>query len=262
MRDATDTIYKRFRPGRFVRRSDIAAMLKDPQKTAAAVQWLLESGKGLAVDRGLYYLKSPDEWYRDSIEVNPLLVAANIRPKGIIGYHAALKCYGIAYSESSLFQVAVDKNVRRVVKRFEFQKARYELYRADLTFGVTSSVVDDVRVKHFSRERILLEGLMFPDRFLGMSEFLQSIEGFTWVDLDALAVMVKHYPLVTVSMRLGRLLERDRGRWHVKTAMLSDLEKRRPESRILLVKSMPRGNRLVRRWSLMVPKTIEALGEV
>ncbi|MFZ1946208.1 MAG: hypothetical protein WAW06_01520 [bacterium] len=262
MGSTTESIYRRFRPGRFVRRSDIGALLRDPRRTATAVAWLLESGRALTVQRGLYYLKSPDEWHRDSVEVNPLLVAANAHPKGVIGYHAALKCYGSAYSESSQYQVAVDKSVRRVLKGFDFQRAGYKFYRADLSFGLASSVIDDVRVSHFSRERILLEGLMFPDRFLGIGEFLQSIESFTWVDLDALRGMVRYYPLVTICMRLGWLLEQNAERWHVGARILNDLEQHRPESRILLVKSMSRGNRLVRRWSLMVPKTVDALTEV
>lgn len=103
MRDITDRIYKRFRPVLFVRRRDISAMLKDLRKTETAVQWLLESGKGPAVDRGLHYLKSRDEWYADSVEVNPLLVAANVHDyaplesTSIWGQtHGAASCYCVA----------------------------------------------------------------------------------------------------------------------------------------------------------------------
>lgn len=96
-----------------------------------------------------------------------------MHPKGIIGYHAALSVYGSAYSESRLFQVAVDRSVARAPKPFTFQKASYQFYRSDLSFGVTSSVIEDAKVSHFTRERIVLEGLMLPERFLGMGEFLQ-----------------------------------------------------------------------------------------
>lgn len=97
---------------------------------------------------------------------------------------------------------------------------------------------------------------MYPDRFLGMSEFLKSIEGFSWINLESLFEMVKHYPIKSISMRLGWLLENNKQQWHVAESALKKLEKNRTESRILLVKNKPKGNYLVKRWSLMVPRTL------
>jgi hypothetical protein len=109
---------------------------------------------------------------------------------------------------------------------------------------------------------MILEGLTFPDRFLGASEFLKSIEGFSWIDTKKLMDMLNYYPLTSISMRLGWLLEKNQKRWHVSEAILKELEKNRPESRILFVKSKPRGNYLEKRWSLMVPRTVNELSEL
>jgi predicted transcriptional regulator of viral defense system len=257
------TIYEKFQSLRIVHRAEILNQFAgDVEKTNNAIRWLIKSGKAFAIKGGLYYLKPPHEWYTDDVEVNPLILASRMHPEGVVGYHAALKCYGVAYSESRTFQVAINRSVPRVPMAFEFQNARYEFYRTDISFGIASSVVDDVRVRHFSRERILLEGLMYHDRFLGMSEFLQSIEGFAWVDLDALKSMLKHYPLTTISMRLGWLLEKHRERWHVSEKILKKLEKRRPASRIQLIKSKTRHTLLAKRWNLMVPKAIENVSEI
>lgn len=103
---------------------------------------------------------------------------------------------------------------------------------------------------------------MFSDRFLGISEFLKSIEGFSWIDLDKMMGIIGHYPLTTISMRLGWLLENNQERWRVDEWILKELEKKRPESRILLVKNKSRGNYLEKRWSLMVPKTVQSLIEI
>lgn len=257
------TIYEKFQHLRIVRRAEILNYFSgDAEKTNNAIRWLIKSGRALAIKGGLYYLKPPQEWYTDDVEVNPLILTSRIHPKGVVGYHAALKCYGVAYSESRTFQVAVNRSAPRAPTAFEFQNARYEFYRTDASFGIASSVVDDVRIRHFSRERLLLEGLLYPDRFLGMPEFLQSIEGFTWVDLDALMSMLKHYPLTTISMRLGWLLEKNRERWHVSEKMLRKLEKHRPKSKIQLLKRKSRDTLLLKRWNLMVPKTIERMSEV
>ena len=256
-----EDILKRFQHQGIVTRKEIMAKLGDQVKTTTAVKGLLENRKALFIKKGLYYLKSPDEWYRDYVEINPLLLAGRMHPKSVVGYHAALKCYGTAYSESNLFQVALDNSVRRVSKPFEFQNVRYQFYKADLSFGIVSSVLDKFKIKHFSRERLLLEGLMFPERFLGIGEFLQSIDGFTWLDLDDLLSMINHYPKTTIYMRLGGLLECNKKKWSVDEKILKKLEKKRPESRLMLVKNQTRNNYLVKRWSLMVPKTVNELSE-
>ena len=261
MSDITEKVLKKFQYKRVVRWKEIADFLQDQVKATTGVQWLLKSGKAISIRKGLYYLKRPNEWLQDELEINPLLIAGHIHPEGVIGYHAALKCYGVAYSESNVFQIALPKSIRRAWKAFSFQKAHYRFYRANLSFGATSSVIEDVKVQHFSRERILLEGLMYPDRFLGMSEFLKSIEGFSWIDLDSLFKMVKHYPIKSISMRLGWLLENNKQQWHVAESDLKKLEKNRTESRILLVKNKPKGNYLVKRWSLMVPRILRDLSE-
>ncbi len=262
MPNTTEKVLKKFQYKRVVRWKEIASFLGDEVRATTAIQWLLKSGKAVAIKKGIYYLKRPDEWLDEKLEINPIIIAGYTHPQGVIGYHTAMKCYGVSYSESNLFQVAVPKSVPRVMKPFKYNNAQYKFYRADLSFGIASSVIDDVRVSHFSRERILLEGLMSPDRFLGVSEFLKSIEGFSWVDLDKLMDMLNYYPLTSISMRLGWLLEKNQKRWHVSETILKELEKKRPESRILLVKSKPKGNYLEKRWSLMVPKTVNELSEV
>ncbi len=261
MAKITEGIIKEFQNKRIVHRREIVSFLKSESKTTTAIDWLLKSGKALFIKKGLYYLKKTDEWFRDYIEVNPLILAGYIHPKGVVGYHASLKCLGKAYSESTVFQVALDKSVPRVCKPFEFQNGRYEFYRTNLSFGIVVSVIDDVKVRHFSKERIILEGLMFPDRFLGLSEFLQSIENITWINPDKVLSMLNNYPLKTVSMRLGWLLERQKSYWHIDEGILKKLEKNKPESNILLNKKKTKYNYLVKRWKLMVPKTINELNE-
>jgi len=74
--------------------------------------------------------------------------------------------------------------------------------------------------------------------------------------------ILNYYPLISISMRLSWLLENYQKQWRVNESILKKLEKRRPESRILLVKKKPRGNYLVKKWSLMVPKTVNELSEI
>ena len=262
MSSASEKIFLEFGYKRIVRWKEIVSLLGDEVKATTVMQWLLKSKKAITIKKGIYFLKRPNEWLLEEIEVNPLLVAGNPHPNGIIGYHSALKCYGVAHSESNVFQVALPKSMKRVKKPFNFQQARYEFYRTDLSFGITSSVIDDVRLKHFSRERILLEGLKVPARFLGIHEFLMSLEGFLWIDFSELMSILNNYPATTISMRLGWLLENNRKRWNVSDSVLKTLERNRTESRIYLLKKQTKGNILAKRWNLLVPKTLEDLSEV
>jgi predicted transcriptional regulator of viral defense system len=254
-------VYEQFKANRIVQWKEVAVYLNNATKAKAAMQWLVKSGKALAIKKGIYYFKRPQEWNMLEVEVNPLIIAGKVHPEGVIGYGSALKAYGVAYSESRQMQVAVNKSVTRTPKSFSFQNKEYLFYRSDLSFGMDSSVIDDVRVRHFSRERILLEGLKYPDRFLGMAEFLKSVENFPYVNTDKLLSMMEHYPQTTISMRLGWLLERNEKRWTVDNKVYKELLKHRPESRIMLIKGQPKGNVLNKRWSLMVPKTLLHLDE-
>lgn len=255
-------LYRALQHNRIVQRKDIVAFYGgDIPLANKNIQALLKSGKAVRIKTGVYYFKRPDEFYDNMVYVNPLLIAAKVYPDGAIVYHTALKVLGSAYSESQLFQVGVPNAVRRPPRSFEFQNAAYQFHRVDMSFGIDSTVVADVRIKCFSKERALLEGLVHPHLFFGMSEFLQSVEGFAWVNTNALLDMLPRYPVKTVGMRLGWLLERFRERWHVPAAVLASLEKHRTISRVFLLPDQRKDNRLESRWNLMVPKTLYNLDE-
>jgi hypothetical protein len=102
----------------------------------------------------------------------------------------------------------------------------------------------------------LLESSPFPPKF---SRTIY--EGFSWIDFDELMKIIQYYPPTSISMRLGWLLENFKKRWKVTESIFKELEKNRTESRIYLLKSPTRGNFLVKRWNLMVPKTVSNMRE-
>jgi predicted transcriptional regulator of viral defense system len=259
----TGKLYHAFQQERIVQRKDIVYFYDGNAPLANLnIQRLLKSRRAIRIKTGVYYFKKPDEFYDDLTLVKPLLVAGKVHPEGILVYHTALRLTGDAYSESHVFQVGIPGEKRRLPRQFEFQNAEYRFYRIDNSFGLETTVIDDVRIRHFSKERIVVEGLMHPDHFYGMPEFVKSIEGFKWIDIDALLTMLPHYPVQTASMRLGWLLERFQKRWYVPEDILSELEQYRTISRLFLVSRQRKGNKLSPRWNLMVPKTLYNLDEI
>ncbi len=256
------TIYEKFQPQRIVCRAEILNHFAgDVEKTNNAIRWLITSGKAQPIKAGLYYLKRPNEWFEKEATVSPWLVASKAVPNGVIAYHSALRLRGEAYSETSQFQVAVGLEFPRAPKSFAYQGARYHFFRADLSFGIEEIPVLDFIVRAFSKERLLLEGLMVPDRFFGIAEFLKSIEDFKWVDLEGLLSMLPHYPLATASMRLGWLLEKFRDKWYVGDEILEKLRQNKPQDLAFLEARKRKGNVLERKWNLMVPAALAFLDE-
>jgi len=255
-------IYKKFQHLHIVHRAEILNYFaRDVEKTNNAIRWLLKSGKAQTIKTGLYYFKRPQEWFENEVTVSPWLIAGRAILEGAIAYHSALRLRGEAYSETSQFQVAVGFEFSRAPKSFAYQGASYRFYRADLSFGVEEVAVLDGTVRAFSKERILLEGLMAPDKFLGMAEFLKSIEGFKWIDLDGLLAMLPHYPLSTISMRLGWLLEKFRAQWFVSDDILKKLGKNKPSDLTFLLARKRKGNRQVKNWNLLVPQNLAFVDE-
>ena len=102
---------------------------------------------------------------------------------------------------------------------------------------------------------------MRPDKFYGFSEFLKSVEGIMWLDLDHLLSMISKFPLPTISMRLGWLLQKKHKDWYVEESHLDRLKAYRPEDKVFLISSVRNGNILDKTWNLMVPKEILNLDE-
>jgi predicted transcriptional regulator of viral defense system len=255
-------VYKKFLPQKVVRRTQVLDYLGgDVEKTNSALRWLVKSGKAQRIKTGLFYLKQPHEWYQDNINVSPWLIAGNASEGGVIGYHSSLKLLGNTYSEANEMQIVVGLEYDRRPNSFSYQNIRYKYFRSDLSFGITDHIVLDTKAKIQDKERLVLEGLMKPDKFYGMAEFLKSIENIKWLDLSHLLKMTTNFPLSTVSMRLGWLLERNQKTWYVEDSHLNQLQANRPEDRVFLISSKRNGNILDKTWNLMVPKSILYLDE-
>jgi predicted transcriptional regulator of viral defense system len=255
-------IYKKFITQKVVRRAQVLDYLAgDVEKTNTALRWLIKSGKAKRIKSGLFYFKQPEEWYQNNITVLPWLIASNAVKGSVIGYHSALKLLSYAYSEVNEIQIVVGLEYKRVPKSFSYQNIQYKYFRSDLSFGIIEKVVSDRKIKVFDKERLVLEGLMKPDNFYGMSEFLNSTENIKWLDIDHLFEMKRNFPITTVSMRLGWLLEKNRDKWYVKNTDLNQLRANRPEDRVFLINSVRNGNILDKPWNLLVPKKILSMDE-
>jgi predicted transcriptional regulator of viral defense system len=255
-------VYQKFLPQKVVRRNQVLEYLAgNVEKTNSNLRWLVKSGKAQRIKTGLFYFKQPDEWYQENVTVSPWIIAGKASEGSVIGYHSVLKILGHAYSEVNELQIAVGLESKRVPKSFTYQNIHYKFFRSDLSFGITDHKISDTKIKIHDKERLVLEGLMRPDKFYGLPEFLKSVEGIMWLDLDHLLSMISNFPLPTVSMRLGWLLQKKQKDWYVEESHLDRLKSYRPEDRVFLISSVRNGNILDKTWNLMVPKEILNMDE-
>ncbi len=258
----TGKLYRTLQHKRIVHRNEVIQFYKGNVPIANLnIQRLLKSKRAIRIKTGVYYFRKPDEFYDDLTLIDPLLVAGKVQVNAVVVYHSALQIKGVAHSLGDVYQIGVSKSLKHKPSSFDFQNAHYQFYRVDVSFGIEKKIIDDIKVNTFSKERIILEGLMHPDHFWGIPEFLKSIEGFKWLNFDKLMEILQYYPIKTVSMRLGWLLERFQKFWYIPDKILTTLEKNRTITRLFLIPSKRKGNKLVSRWNLMVPKQLDYLDE-
>ncbi|MBC8402599.1 MAG: hypothetical protein H8E14_14015 [Candidatus Marinimicrobia bacterium] len=252
-------VYEEFRQYKVVRREEIIRFFTgNVEKANNSIRWLVASGKAQRIKPGLLYLRQPNEWGKKEVSISPWLVAARSVDDAVIAFHSALAVRGEAYSDSSMIQMAVGLKNTKKPNSFTYQGKAYTYYRENLDFGLMKKVVDDVKIQVFDPERIVLEGLKHSDRYLGMDEFLQGIEGIGWLDLSKLMQYLdSYYESNSMRMRLGWLLELKQAQWYVKPKQLKRLEKTRPLDPVYLVSSKRSGNYRVARWNLMIPKNLK-----
>jgi hypothetical protein len=109
-------------------------------------------------------------------------------------------------------------------------------------------------------ERTLVEGFSRPSLAGGLEELVRSAAGFTTLDLDLLEEVLRRYDLARLWAATGWFLAMFQKSFHVPDALLSRMEKHRPRSRFYVERGR-RGGALVRRWNLILPKTLLSLGE-
>ncbi|MBC8553752.1 MAG: hypothetical protein H8D23_29415 [Candidatus Brocadiales bacterium] len=255
-------LYSVFQKKRVVYREEIINYYKGNRQLADLnIHRLLKSGNALRIKSGVYYFKEPNELYNEHLTIDPLLIAGKVHPKGVLAFNTALRVTGDAYSSSHEYQIGLPDSEITIPKKFKLLNVTYLFTKMDLSFGLDGCIYKEVNIRYFSKERILLEGLMRQEKFFGITEFLNSVDGFSHINPENLLIMLLKYPVKTASMRLGWLLERNQNKWYVPEVILQKLERYRGISRLFLVPGQRNGNILVSRWNLMVPRALLHLEE-
>jgi predicted transcriptional regulator of viral defense system len=216
-----------------------------------------------AVTRGVYaavpYAIAPERFQPDAY-----LVGAAMRADAVFAYYSAIVLLGAARVEWNVVTVLTSRrrpalDVGSVRVDFASQPPAL-VNRRQTALGVRTVDRLGRSLRVTGPERTLVDGFRHPGRVGGIAELVAAAAGFSVLDLDLVARVLRAYDEKTVWAAVGWFLERHRSSFSVPEAFLRQLERRRPKSRVYLVRGEGRG-RLARRWNLMLPESVAAPGE-
>lgn len=233
------------------------------QRAIRRLRYHVDQGRARSVAHDVYVAIPPGA-DPDNFHPDRYLVAAAVRPDGVLAHHAALELLGAAHSDWRVCSVLTDKPRAPVSLgsvRIEFlphPAALRERHGESLGVRTIDRLGRTLRIT--GPERTLLDGLRQPDRAGGLEEIVESAAGFGVLDLRLLRHLLEAYDEKRLWAATGWFLERHRDRFFVPDDYLAALEPHRPASPRYLARGV-RGGTLQSRWNLIVPNALTRTGE-
>lgn len=227
------------------------------------LKYHLKTGRLKRVTREVYAVVPPVVSVED-FRPDPFLVAKAMHPNGIFSHHSALELLGAAYSVWNQCTLYIARRRRPLL--LDGLTIRF----LDPPLPMQTDSCKQVGTRRIERqgmlldvtgpERTLVEGFSRPSLVGGLEELVRSAAGFTTLDLELLEEVLRRYNLAKLWAATGWFLEMFQKSFHVPDALLTRMEQRRPRSRVYIARDQ-RGGTLVRRWNLILPKSLLSLGE-
>jgi len=182
----------------FSLRDAVAALSPGQRKgTLDRLQYFAKQGRVKSVAYGVY-ASVPAGVDARRFQPDRYLVAAALRPDGVISHHAALELLGAAHSDWSACTVLTRRRRRPVALdgvTIQFLTPPAMLarrHRENLGVRPVDRLGQTLRVT--GPERTLVDGFWQPGLVGGLSELVESAAGFGILDLDLLREVLKACP--------------------------------------------------------------------
>lgn len=233
------------RPGDPISLKEAAKLLStDAATISAALTHLAGRGDVIKVRKAL--------WVRAGASADPHRLGARVIAPYAFSYGTALALHGAATTERSEVLITSPRRF----DSFEHEGIRYRRTQPWTEEGRKKVSVGPEFVWVTTPEKTLVECARIPSNAGGFAELLRAAAALPRLDPQELLRWVDHYAEANLAARLGFLLENTEQR-EGEVAILPDLERRKPSTRIYLERGR-RGGRLVRRWNLIVPSHLLA----
>lgn len=215
-------------------------------------------GKLRKLARGVY-ASVPPGVEPTKFQPDRFLVAAALRPDAVFSHHSALELLGAAHSE---WRRCTAYSARRSQPfdvdglDLRFLSHPQPLVRKQATELGTRSVHRlDRKLRVTGPERTLIDGFRRPDLVGGLAEFVESVAGFSVLELALLFELLDVFGQKVLWAAVGWFLETYRATFFVSDEDLALINKHLPRAPLYLARDQ-RGGVLVRRWNLIVPDAL------
>jgi predicted transcriptional regulator of viral defense system len=224
-----------------------------------ALLYYVKKGKLLHLRRALYVVLPPNAT-PETVQIDPYLIAGKAVEDSILAYHTALELHGVAYSSFEQFTFITQHKV----KPFQLANQKYQpiaipsilLKNKQNSFGVEVINRQGVDIKITNSARTFVDVLDRIELAGGIEEVYRSLENMVILNIDEII----HYCLMLKNARLaakvGYFLEERKGAFAITDKKLRPLLAAKPKVPQYLSKGIQTNCCLVKKWNLMLPKSL------
>jgi len=228
--------------------------------TLERLKYSATRGKLKKLARGVY-ASVPPGVEAAKFQPDRFLVAAALRPDAVFSHHSALELLGAAHSE---WRLCTAYSARRS-QPFDLEglELRFLSHPQSLVrhqavdLGTRSVHRLDRELRVTGPEHTLIDGFRRPDLVGGLAEFVESVAGFSVLELPLLFELLDAFGQKGLWAAVGWFLDTYRTTFYVSDDDLSLIDKHVPKAPLYLARDQ-RGGVLVRRWNLIVPDALVA----
>lgn len=214
--------------------------------------------KSIGRRRGLYFIVEPGSNYKEA-QPDELLVAMGIAPGAIICFLSALAVKGRSHNLNFVYHISSDKPFKEL--NYRDVKFRY------VTLAYRDMLIEQQPYKsgilrYTCVERTLVDCLRSQRYSGGFENLYQSFKSVEYINTEKVAQYLQRIDSPALNAKTGFFLEIFKKRWKISQVVLNRFRERLPASPEYFWGREKKNGKLVKRWSLIVPKDIIELGDV
>jgi predicted transcriptional regulator of viral defense system len=221
------------------------------------LQYYIRTKKIIPIRRELFAVLPPNQT-AETFSLDPYVLAANLTGDSVLAYHTALALHGVAYSTFQRFTFLTSKKIKTFYyKEQVFQAINPSHYcqksknEYTISFNRGGSVIMIT-----SLARTFVDVLDRPNLSGGWEEVARSLEGIAALNIDEVIAYCLKLRRPVLCAKVGFFLEQRQGVFAASEDQIAQLVQNRPKSAYNLRKQPQESSQLVKKWNLMVPKSL------
>ena len=186
------------------------------------------------------------------------LIGSKINESAYLTYHSAFELHGLSHQVGFVVYVASESKI----SDFLYEGISYKYVGRGIQAGVTNYRLNS-KINLTDLERTVIDSIDRPDYCGGLHELDEILKICPVLDQTKMLTYLEMYDKKVLFKKAGYFFERHQESLGVKEHLLSVMEKRTGSMKKYLSEEALDGDGvLVKRWGLIVPKTLQGEGDI